>query len=47
MVDGTTLVNICAGDDVLREVTDEDTPVGVWLKLDSVYMNKSLTNSYS
>ena len=32
------------GDEVLREIVDEETAVGLWLKLESQYMTKSLTN---
>lgn len=32
------------GGDVLTEVADQRTPTGVWLKLESLYMTKSLTN---
>ena len=32
------------GDEVLREIVDEETAVGLWLKLESRYMTKSLTN---
>jgi len=32
------------GDEVLREVAQESTAAGVWLKLESLYMTKSLTN---
>ena len=32
------------GDKVLREIVDKETAVGLWLKLESRYMTKSLTN---
>ena len=32
------------GDEVLREIVNEETAVGLWLKLESRYMTKSLTN---
>ena len=32
------------GDEVLREIVDEETVVGLWLKLEGRYMTKSLTN---
>ena len=32
------------GDEVLREIVDEEIAVGLWLKLESRYMTKSLTN---
>ncbi|GJW09834.1 hypothetical protein Tco_1575661 [Tanacetum coccineum] len=35
---------LCLGDRVLREVTKETTVVGIWMKLTSLYMTKSLTN---
>ena len=31
-------------DEVLREITDETTAVGLWKKLESKYQKKSLTN---
>ena len=31
-------------DEVLREVTDEDTAAGLWKRLENIYMKKSLTN---
>ncbi|GKG61637.1 hypothetical protein Tco_0621346, partial [Tanacetum coccineum] len=34
---------LCLGNKVLREVTEETTAVGVWSKLKSLYMTKSLT----
>nr|GEX83487.1 retrovirus-related Pol polyprotein from transposon TNT 1-94 [Tanacetum cinerariifolium] len=35
---------LCLGDRVLREVTKETTAVGIWTKLTSLYMTKSLAN---
>ncbi|GKB01141.1 hypothetical protein Tco_0829185 [Tanacetum coccineum] len=35
---------LCLGDRVLREVTKETTVVGIWMKLTSLYMTKSLAN---
>ena len=32
------------GDEVLREIVNEETAAGLWLKLVSRYMTKSLTN---
>ena len=32
------------GDEVLREIVDKETAAGLWLKLESRYMTKSLTN---
>ena len=32
------------GDEVLREVADEDEALGLWNKLSSIYMKKSLAN---
>ena len=37
-------IQLCLADEVLREVADEDTTAGLWLKLESLYMTKSLTN---
>ncbi|GKA11831.1 retrovirus-related pol polyprotein from transposon TNT 1-94 [Tanacetum coccineum] len=39
----STLI-LCLGDWVLREVTKETTTVGIWTKLTSLYMTKSLEN---
>ena len=36
----------CAWDDeLLQEVTDEDTTASLWLKLESLYMEKSLQSA--
>ena len=35
---------LCLGDEVLREVSDETIASSLWLKLESLYMTKSLTN---
>ena len=32
------------GDEVPREIVDEETTAGLWLKLESQYMTTSLTN---
>ncbi|CAM8961498.1 unnamed protein product [Rhodiola kirilowii] len=37
-------IMLCLADDVITEVADEDTTAGLWLKLESLYMTKSLTN---
>ena len=37
-------IMLSLGDEVLREIVDEETAVGLWLKLESRYMTKSLTN---
>ena len=37
-------IQLCLDDEVLREVADEDIAAGLWLKLESLYMIKSLTN---
>ncbi|MCH87904.1 cytochrome P450, partial [Trifolium medium] len=39
-----TIYHSFLGDEVLLEVADEDTATSVWLKLESLYMTKSLTN---
>nr|GEX29241.1 retrovirus-related Pol polyprotein from transposon TNT 1-94 [Tanacetum cinerariifolium] len=36
---------LCLRDRVLREVTKKTTTTGIWTKLASVYMTKSLTNT--
>ena len=35
---------LCLGDKALREVAREPTAVALWLKLESLYMTKSVTN---
>ena len=37
-------IMLSLGDEVLREIVDEEIAVGLWLKLESRYMTKSLTN---
>ncbi|GKF36852.1 hypothetical protein Tco_0113610 [Tanacetum coccineum] len=35
---------LCLGDRVLREITKETTAAGIWKKLETLYMTKSLAN---
>ncbi|KAL6140995.1 hypothetical protein ACLB2K_059287 [Fragaria x ananassa] len=35
---------LCLADDIITEVAEEVTAAGLWLKLESLYMTKSLTN---
>ena len=37
-------IQLSLADDVLREVEEETMAAGIWLKLESIYMTKSLTN---
>lgn len=37
-------IMLCLADDVITEVATEETAAGLWLKLESLYMTKSLTN---
>jgi hypothetical protein len=37
-------IRLCLGDDVMYHVMDEESPVAVWLKLESRYMSMSLKN---
>nr|GEZ30194.1 retrovirus-related Pol polyprotein from transposon TNT 1-94 [Tanacetum cinerariifolium] len=39
-----SVVILCLGNKVLREVTGETTAAGVWSKLETLYMTKSLAN---
>lgn len=39
-----SLLILNLADNVLRQVDEEDTAAKVWLKLESLYMNKSLSN---
>ena len=37
-------IMLCLADDVITEVADQETASKLWLKLESLYMTKSLTN---
>ena len=37
-------IKFCLADDVMYHVMDEESPVAIWLKLESRYMSKSLMN---
>lgn len=37
-------IQLCLADEVLREVAEEESAAGLWLKLKNMYMIKSLTN---
>ena len=37
---------LCLADDVITEVADQATAASLWLKLESLYMTKSLTNKF-
>ena len=37
-------IQLCLTKEVLREVIHEETASGLWLKLESLYMTKSLAN---
>ena len=37
-------IRMCLADEVLYHVMDEESMVAIWLKLESRYMSKSLTN---
>ena len=37
-------IMLCLVDDIITEIVDQDTAAGLWLKLESLYMTKSLTN---
>ena len=38
-------LRMCLIDEVMYHVKDEESPVAIWLKLDSRYMSKSLMNN--
>ena len=38
------VIRLCLADEVMYHVMDDKSPVGIWLKLESRYMSKSLTN---
>jgi len=37
-------IMLCLAHDIIIEIADQDTAVGLWLKLESINMTKSLTN---
>ena len=37
-------IRMCLADEVMYHVMDEESPATIWLKLESRYMSKSLTN---
>ena len=37
-------IKMCLASEVMYHVMDEESPAGIWLKLESQYMSKSLTN---
>jgi len=37
-------IQLCLSDEVLQEVVDEMTAIELWLRLESLYMTKSITN---
>ena len=37
-------IMLCLADDIITEVAEEETASGLWLKLETLYMTKSLTN---
>ena len=39
-----SLIQLSLSDEVLREVLKEETAAGIWLKLESLYMTKSISN---
>ncbi|GJR02951.1 hypothetical protein Tco_0525935 [Tanacetum coccineum] len=41
-----SILILCLGDRVLREVTKETSVAGIWMKLTSLYMTKSLANCW-
>ena len=43
-VKATTTMRLCLADDEMYHVMDEESPTTIWLKLESRYMFKSLTN---
>ena len=39
-----SVIQLCLSNEVLREVVKENTTKGIWEKLESLYMVKSVTN---
>jgi hypothetical protein len=37
-------IMLCLADEIITEVSDQETAAKLWLKLESLYMTKSLTN---
>jgi len=37
-------IKLCLADDVMYNVTDEETSTGLWSRLETLYMTKSLSN---
>ena len=40
----TSTIKMCLADEVMYHVMDEESPTIIWLRLESWYMSKSLTN---
>ena len=38
------VIKLCLADEVMYHVMDDESPARIWLKLESRYMSKSLTN---
>jgi hypothetical protein len=38
-------IQLCLGDDVMYHIMDEESLAANWLKLEILYMSKSLTNN--
>ena len=39
-----SMIQLCLADEVMYNVMDEDTAIDLWLRLESLYMTKSLSN---
>ena len=37
-------IQLCLADNVLFNIVEEDSTISLWVKLESLYMNKSLIN---
>ena len=40
----TSTIQLCLADDVIYNVIDEEMATGLWLRLETLYMTKSLSN---
>lgn len=40
-------IRLCIGDNVFNHVIDENSTIRLWVKLEKIYLAKSLSTSYS
>jgi hypothetical protein len=44
MEQALSAIQLCLSNEVMRKVIEETTIIGLWIKLETLYMNKSLMN---